>query len=88
LNIDHLKEGIGLRGYAQKDPLIEYKKESFTLFQTMQDRIEEEAVRFLFLLQPVAEEEMDKWKQQKTAKLTKPSAKFPGKKHKKKKKKK
>jgi preprotein translocase subunit SecA len=87
LNIDHLKEGIGLRGYAQKDPLIEYKKESFTLFQAMQDRIEEEAIRFLFLLQPVVEEEMDSWKQQKTAKLTKPTAKLPGKKRKKKKKK-
>ncbi len=87
LNIDHLKEGIGLRGYAQKDPLIEYKKESFGLFQAMQDRIEEEAIRFLFLIQPVAEEEMDSWKQQKTAKLTKPSAKLPGKKRKKKKKK-
>jgi preprotein translocase subunit SecA len=87
LNIDHLKEGIGLRGYAQKDPLIEYKKESFNLFQSMQDRIEDESIRFLYLIQPVAEEEMDNWKQQKTAKLTKPSAKLPGKKRKKKKKK-
>jgi preprotein translocase subunit SecA len=85
LNIDHLKEGIGLRGYAQKDPLIEYKKESFKLFQDMQDRIEEEALRFLFLLQPVAEEDMESWKKKK-AKLTKPSSKLPGGKHKKKKK--
>ena len=38
--MDHLKEGIGLRGYGQKDPLIEYKKESFTMFQDMMDRIE------------------------------------------------
>jgi preprotein translocase subunit SecA len=51
LSMDHLKEGIGLRGYGQKDPLIEYKKESFTLFQDMMDRIEDESIRFLFFLQ-------------------------------------
>ncbi len=51
LSMDHLKEGIGLRGYGQKDPLIEYKKESFTLFQDMMDRIEDENVRYLFFLQ-------------------------------------
>ena len=42
LSMDHLKEGIGLRGYGQKDPLIEYKKESFTMFQDMMDRIEDD----------------------------------------------
>jgi preprotein translocase subunit SecA len=52
LSMDHLKEGIHLRGYGQKDPLVEYKKESFTLFQDMMDRIEEEVVRFLFFIQP------------------------------------
>ena len=51
LSMDHLKEGIGLRGYGQKDPLIEYKKESFTLFQDMMDRIEDESVRYLYFLQ-------------------------------------
>ncbi|HUA18373.1 MAG TPA: preprotein translocase subunit SecA [Bryobacteraceae bacterium] len=51
LSMDHLKEGIGLRGYGQKDPLIEYKKESFSLFQDMMDRIEDEAIRYLFFLQ-------------------------------------
>ena len=51
LSMDHLKEGIQLRGYGQKDPLIEYKKESFTLFQDMMDRIEDESIRFLFFLQ-------------------------------------
>jgi preprotein translocase subunit SecA len=51
LSMDHLKEGIGLRGYGQKDPLIEYKKESFQLFQDMMDRIEDETVRYLFFLQ-------------------------------------
>jgi preprotein translocase subunit SecA len=48
--MDHLKEGIGLRGYGQKDPLVEYKKESFTLFQDMMDRIEDETVRYLYFL--------------------------------------
>jgi len=51
LSMDHLKEGIGLRGYGQKDPLIEYKKESFELFQDMMDRIEDETIRYLFFLQ-------------------------------------
>src|SRR5208283_1028336 len=51
LSMDHLKEGIGLRGYGQKDPLVEYKKESFILFQDMMDRIEDETLRYLFFLQ-------------------------------------
>ena len=51
LSMDHLKEGIGLRGYGQKDPLIEYKKESFVLFQDMMDRIEDETIRYLFFMQ-------------------------------------
>ncbi len=50
LSMDHLREGIGLRGYGQKDPLIEYKKESFTMFQDMMDRIEDETVRFLYFM--------------------------------------
>ena len=41
-SLDHLKEGIGLRGYGQRDPLVEYKKESFALFQAMKDRVDEE----------------------------------------------
>jgi preprotein translocase subunit SecA len=51
LSMDHLKEGIGLRGYGQKDPLIEYKKESFEMFQDMMDRIEDETIRYLYFLQ-------------------------------------
>ena len=51
LSMDHLKEGIGLRGYGQKDPLIEYKKESFELFQDMMDRIEDETIRYLYFMQ-------------------------------------
>jgi preprotein translocase subunit SecA len=50
LSMDHLKEGIYLRGYGQKDPLIEYKKESFHLFQDMMARIEEESAKQLFLM--------------------------------------
>ena len=53
--MDHLKEGIGLRGYGQRDPLIEYKKESFSMFEAMWDHIEDEIVRLLCLLQPVRE---------------------------------
>jgi len=55
LSMDHLKEGIGLRGYGQKDPLVEYKKESYVLFQDMMDRIEDETIRWLFFMQRVEE---------------------------------
>jgi preprotein translocase subunit SecA len=55
LAMDHLKEGIGLRGYGQRDPLVEYKKESFNLFEDLMGRVEEDTLRFLFLLQPVEE---------------------------------
>jgi preprotein translocase subunit SecA len=55
LSMDHLKEGINLRSYGQKDPLIEYKKEGFGLFTDMMDRIEDETIRYLFFLQRVEE---------------------------------
>jgi preprotein translocase subunit SecA len=59
LAMDHLKEGIGLRGYSQRDPLVEYKRESFELFEAMMDRVEDETLRYLFLLRtPEEEEEM------------------------------
>ena len=57
LTMDHLKEGIGLRGYGQRDPLNEYKHESFELFGAMKERIEDEVVRFLYHLEPVNEEQ-------------------------------
>jgi preprotein translocase subunit SecA len=57
LTLDHLKEGIGLRGYGQKDPLVEFKKEAFILFDALMDRIDTEAVRFLFLMQPARPED-------------------------------
>ncbi|HYK35998.1 preprotein translocase subunit SecA [Alloacidobacterium sp.] len=53
LNMDHLKEGIGLRGYGQQDPLVAYKKESFDMFEGMMERFQEDTVRFLFLMQIV-----------------------------------
>ena len=51
LSLDHLKEAIGLRGYAQKDPLVEFKKEAFVLFEDMMTRIDNETVRYLFHVQ-------------------------------------
>jgi len=51
LSLDHLKEGIGLRGYGQKDPLVEFKKEAFVLFEDMMARIDNETVRYLFHIQ-------------------------------------
>jgi preprotein translocase subunit SecA len=48
LNIDHLKEGIGLRGYGQRDPLVEYKKESFELFTEMMERVQDRVVKYLW----------------------------------------
>jgi preprotein translocase subunit SecA len=56
LSLDHLKQGIGLVGYGQKDPLVEYKKQSFDLFQEMLDRIDTTTIRSLFNLQVVSEE--------------------------------
>jgi preprotein translocase subunit SecA len=57
LTLDHLKEGIGLRGYGQKDPLVEFKKEAFILFEDMMGRIDTETVRYLFLVQPARPED-------------------------------
>jgi preprotein translocase subunit SecA len=57
LNVDHLKEGIGLRGYGQRDPLIEYKKESFELFQEMMERIQDRVVKYLWKMEVVVERE-------------------------------
>ena len=56
LNMDHLKEGIGLRGYAQHDPLVEYKRESFDMFEAMMQRFQEDTVRYLYLMQVVEHE--------------------------------
>jgi preprotein translocase subunit SecA len=58
LALDHLKEGIGLRGYGQRDPLQEYKRESFELFSEMKDRVEDDLIQKLFRYEPMTEEQM------------------------------
>jgi preprotein translocase subunit SecA len=67
LAMDHLKEGIGLRAYGQKDPLVEYKRESFEMFGQMKERIENEAVRFLFLLEPMTAAEREREEERRRA---------------------
>ncbi len=64
-NMDFLKEGIGLQGYAQKNPLIEYKKASFEIFNDLMDRIDEEVVKTLIHLQPkLNDQSMDRMRRQ------------------------
>ena len=58
LALDHLKEGIGLRGYGQRDPKNEYKRESYELFAEMKERIEDTIIKDLFRLRPVSAEEI------------------------------
>jgi preprotein translocase subunit SecA len=58
-SLDHLKDGIGLRGYGQRDPLVEYKKESFAMFVAMKERVDEEIVRYLWWLRPMLSEGAD-----------------------------
>ncbi len=59
LSIDHVKQGIGLVGYGQKDPLVEYKKQSFDMFQDMLDRIDMNTTRSLFNLEVVVKDEQE-----------------------------
>jgi preprotein translocase subunit SecA len=67
LSLDHLKQGIGLVGYGQKDPLVEYKKQSFDMFQEMLDRIDTTTIRSLFNLQVVAEQPPETLRQRRLA---------------------
>jgi len=67
LSLDHLKQGIGLVGYGQKDPLVEYKKQSFDMFQEMLDRIDTTTIRSLFNLQVVAEQPPETLRQRRAA---------------------
>ncbi len=60
LNMDHLREGIGLRGYGQRDPLIEYKREAFEMFESMIYRIKEDTISKLMRVQIKAEEAIDR----------------------------
>jgi preprotein translocase subunit SecA len=59
LSIDHLKEGIGLRGYGQKNPKQEYKREAFNLFMEVMGRIRQEAIQKLFVVQLVQERDVE-----------------------------
>jgi len=59
LSIDHVKQGIGLVGYGQKDPLVEYKKQSFDMFQDMLDRIDTNATKALFNLEIITHDEQE-----------------------------
>jgi len=79
LHMDHLKEGIGLRGYAQQNPLIVYKKEGFEMFQDMIFRIQKEIISTLFRVQHVQPDEMENEARQESKKLTYSSGKEPAK---------
>jgi preprotein translocase subunit SecA len=68
LAMDHLKEGIGLRGYGQRDPLVEYKKEAFDIFSEMTERISTEVLRRLFKIQ-IQKQETIRREQRKQAQL-------------------
>ena len=82
LNIDHLKEGIGLRGYAQKDPLVEYKKESFDLFDALRQQSTKKSFAFSSYSAPSARKKSKNGKNKtKNAKPSKPTSKLPGKRH-------
>ncbi len=64
LAMDYLKEGIGLRGYGQVDPLVEYKREGHAMFQAMIDKIKEDIIRGLFFIRVEREEDQEKLKRE------------------------
>lgn len=70
LSMDHLKEGIGLRGYAQQDPLQIYKKEGFEMFHGLMELVKEEVVSILFKIQISTSSRMDEMKRQEQSNLT------------------
>ncbi len=70
LSMDHLKEGIGLRGYAQQNPLLIYKKEGFEMFQNLMTRVEEETLGILFRIQVAAPEKMEALQRPREQRLT------------------
>jgi preprotein translocase subunit SecA len=74
LALDHLKEGIGLRGYGQKDPLVEYKRESYHLYLAMEDRVFADTIRYLFNFQvqvtaPVEQQLLDRRRRQRKGRV-------------------
>ncbi len=72
LALDHLREGIGLRAYGQRNPLVEYKRESYALFEDMWERIEDHVVKFLYHAEPV--EQLEHRRQRLTTTLSHPEA--------------
>ena len=70
LSMDHLKEGIGLRGYAQQDPLRIYKKEGFDMFHGLMERIKEEIVEILFKIQISTPSQVSEMKKKEQENLT------------------
>jgi preprotein translocase subunit SecA len=60
LNMDHLKEGIGLRGYGQKNPLNEYKREGFEMFATMIETVKQQTLTTLFRIKIASDEEVER----------------------------
>ncbi|KPA08871.1 preprotein translocase, SecA subunit [Candidatus Magnetomorum sp. HK-1] len=79
LHMDHLKEGIGLRGYAQQNPLIVYKKEGFEMFQDMIFQIQKEIISSLFRVERVHPDDMEEFARRESKKLTYSSGKEPAK---------
>ncbi len=69
LAMDHLREGIGLRGYGQKDPLVEYKREAFEMFAEMTERIKREVLTRLFRIRVTSEEEAERATQKRPLRL-------------------
>jgi len=67
LALDHLKEGIGLRGYGQRDPLNEYKRESFELFQAMKETVEDKILKTIFRVEPVSAEQLAEARQRRAS---------------------
>ncbi len=70
LSMDHLKEGIGLRGYAQQDPLRIYRKEGFDMFQDLMERVKEEVVEILFKIQISTSSQVDELRKKEQDGLT------------------
>jgi len=70
LSMDHLKEGIGLRGYAQQDPLLIYRKEGFDMFQNLMARVKEEVVDILFKIQVSTPSQVEVMKKEEQSDLT------------------
>lgn len=66
-NMDHLRQGIGLRAYAQRNPKQEYKRESFDLFQEMLDNLKHEVTRVLFRVEPISQDQMEEMERQRVA---------------------